>query len=88
MYLWIVNNRLHGPSRDSTYPLEAAPALMGFPMRILLYGTPANELISRTEVEGQLDAPESKTSDCRHQPNSRQDTQQVRVRTLQSSYTP
>jgi hypothetical protein len=42
-----------------TYPLLAAPALMGFPITILSSGTPAYEFISNTEVEGQLD-PESK----------------------------
>lgn len=37
---------------------------MGLPMTILSNGTPAYELISRTDVSGQLDALESTTSDC------------------------
>jgi len=45
-----------------TYPLLAAPALIGLPMTILLSGIPAYEFISKTEVDGQLD-PELKTKD-------------------------
>lgn len=45
-----------------TYPLLAAPALIGLPMTILLSGIPAYEFISITEVDGQLD-PELKTKD-------------------------
>lgn len=40
-------------SHSSTHPLYAAPESSGLPMTILSSGTPAYELISITEVDGQ-----------------------------------